>query len=122
MENFNFKQYLSEKKLLKEEQDQSIYYKLGYQFGPNRRLKINPKMPEMQNILNMADTLYNRGIAIKDLELGPALEFTKGLIDSSGSSRIKYSGVEDIIRALNYVRKNGMPKNSEFWDDKEYLK
>jgi hypothetical protein len=119
MDNFNLKKFLKESKLVKEEQDLSIYYKLGYQFGPNRRLKINPEMPEMQNILNMADTLYNRGIALKDLELGPALEFTKGLIASSGSSSMKYSGVADIIRALNYVREKGMPK---FIYDAEELK
>jgi hypothetical protein len=109
MENFNLKKFLAENKLT-EEQEQSTYYKLGYQFGPNRRLKIDPETAEVKNILNMADTLYNKGIALKDLESGPAVEFTKGLIASSGSSSMKYSGVTDIIRALNYVREKGIPK------------
>jgi hypothetical protein len=122
MENFNFKNYLTEGKLLKEEQDKSMYYKLGYQFGPNGTLKINPEMSEVKNILNMADTLYNSGIAIKDLESGPALEFTKGVIDSMGSSSSRYNGVQDIIRILLYVREKGLPEYSEYWDNKEYLK
>jgi hypothetical protein len=95
---------------IKEEQEPSTYYKLGYQFGPNRRSKIDPETVEVKNILNMADTLYNKGIALKDLESGPAVEFTKGLIASAGSSSMKYSGVADIIRALNYIREKGIPK------------
>jgi hypothetical protein len=121
MDNFDLKKYLSEGKL-HEEQEQSIYYKLGYQFGPNRRLKINPEMPEVKNILNMADTLYNNGVAIKDLESGPALEFTKGVIDSMRSSSSRYNGVQDIIRILLYIREKGLPEYSEYWDNKEYLK
>lgn len=122
MENtFNLKKYLAENKL-NEEQEQSIYYKLGYQFGPNRRLKINPKMPEVKNILSMADTLYNSGIGIKDLESGPAVEFTKGYISSIGSSSSRYNGVQDIIRILLYVREKGLPEYSEFSKDDEYLK
>ena len=122
MENtFNLKKYLAENKL-NEEQDQSIYYKLGYQFGPNRRLKINPEMPEYKNILNMADTLYDKGIAIKDLESGPALEFTKGYIDSIGSSSSRYNGVQDVIRILLYVREKRLPTYSELDKDDEYLK
>jgi len=120
MENFNFKKYLAEGKLLQEEQ--SIYYKLGFQFGPNRRLKIDPEMPEVKNILSMADTLYNSGIAIKDLESGPALEFTKGVIASMGSSSSRYNGVQDIIRILLYVREKGLPEYSEYGDNTEYLK
>jgi hypothetical protein len=122
MENtFNLKKYLSEGKL-HEEQEQSIYYKLGYQFGPNRRLKINPEMPEVKNILNMADTLYNSGVAIKDLESGPALEFTKGYIDSIGSNSSRYNGVQDVIRILLYIREKGLPEYSEYWEGDEYLK
>jgi len=119
MENFDFKKYLDEGTLLKEEQ--SIYYKLGFQFGPNRRLKINPEMPEVKNILNMADTLYNNGIAIKDLESGPAAEFAKGYIDSIGSRDSRYDGVQDVIRILLYIKERGLPNYSEFFGD-EYLK
>ena len=119
MKNFDFKKYLAEGTLLKEEQ--SIYYKLGFQFGPNRRLKINPEMPEVKNILNMADTLYNNGIAIKDLESGPAVEFAKGYIDSMGSRDSIYDGVQDVIRILLYIKERGLPNYSEFFGD-EYLK
>jgi hypothetical protein len=121
-ELYRFKQFITEDTIKENEESKSKYYRLGFHFGPNRTLKINSEMPEVKDILNTADVLYNQGIALKDLESGPTVEFTMGYIDSIRSRGSKYNGVLDVIKTLLWVRKQGIPQyNDEYWADREEL-
>ena len=102
------------KKMMKvlNEEEETKYFQLGYNYGPNARLNIDPNMPEWKTISQLANDLYNTGVPLNSLEENnAAVEFTKGHIASISTSGVRYQGLFSIIRALSSVEENGYREN-----------
>lgn len=64
---------------------------IGYNYGPNRREKIDQNSPEAVYIKNIADSLYNTGYPISKLEGDEIISaFVEGVVDSTGSSQATF--------------------------------
>ena len=114
MNTFDSKKYLVENKVttnsrLLNEQENSKYFELGYNFGPNQRSKIDPNSQEWKTISQLANDLYNTGVPLNSLEQNEAaVEFTKGYVDSIRSNSVKYRGLYSIIDVLGSVEEDGL--------------
>lgn len=82
-------------RVLNEEEDSSIYYKLGYQTGPNgSRATVDTQSVEYKTIEEKANQLTS---LLNDKDL---IDFAKGSTDSIGSSRSRYEGLQDVAGTL----------------------
>jgi hypothetical protein len=117
MDNFDLKKYLVENKVttnsrMINEQENTKYFQLGYNYGPNAKLNIDPNMPEWKTISQLANDLYNTGVPLNSLEQNnAAVEFTKGYIASIATNRVRYQGLSSIIDALGSVEEDGYREN-----------
>jgi hypothetical protein len=117
MDNFDLRKYLVENKVttnsrMINEQENTKYFQLGYNYGPNAKLNIDPNMPEWKTISQLANDLYNTGVPLNSLEQNnAAVEFTKGYIASIATNRVRYQGLSSIINALGSVEENGHREN-----------
>jgi hypothetical protein len=117
MDNFDLRKYLVENKVttnsrMINEQENTKYFQLGYNYGPNAKLNIDPNMPEWKTISQLANDLYNTGVPLNSLEQNnAAVEFTKGYIASIATNSVRYQGLSSIINALGSVEENGHREN-----------
>lgn len=116
MKDFKFSEYLKNNILLEEPESiestvkeaarkKSAFYKLGWSCGGNARTAVDPNSEEAKIIMSKVD------MPISDLEKDrEVVEFTKGYVDSAGSSHFYFDGIATIAKLLLKLKKNGWPK------------
>jgi hypothetical protein len=91
-----------------EEGESSLYYKLGYQIGPNgKRATVDTQSTEYNTIEEKANQLTS---LLNDKDL---INFAKGSTNSIGSSRASYEGLQDVASSLLFFNeiKNRLGKS-----------
>ena len=108
MKTSEFRKLIREEalKALNEEPKKNLFYTLGFEVGPNKETDIDPNSKEAKIIMSKLD------LPLIQLEKDPAIvAFTKGRVDSSGSSDDVYDGIASIAPLLLRLKKKGWPKS-----------